>query len=78
MCTASVKPVTNFTGFICIVESKFVHFFFFFCSGQSGSGKTEATKLIVQYLSSMYCSRSNSLREVIHLENKSVLISSFA
>ncbi|XP_037547493.1 unconventional myosin-XV-like [Nematolebias whitei] len=40
-------------------------------SGQSGSGKTEATKLIVQYLSSMYCSISNSLRQVIHLENKS-------
>ncbi|XP_037829507.1 uncharacterized protein LOC112451516 [Kryptolebias marmoratus] len=32
-------------------------------SGQSGSGKTEATKLIVQYLSSIYHSRSNSFRQ---------------
>ncbi|TRY56656.1 hypothetical protein DNTS_014134 [Danionella cerebrum] len=31
--------------------------------GQSGSGKTEATKLIVHYLSSMYQGRSDKLRQ---------------
>ncbi|CAB1422923.1 unnamed protein product [Pleuronectes platessa] len=32
-------------------------------SGQSGSGKTEATKLIVHYLSTMYQGRNNNLRQ---------------
>ncbi|XP_058477092.1 unconventional myosin-XV [Solea solea] len=32
-------------------------------SGQSGSGKTEATKLIVHYLSSMYQGADNNLRQ---------------
>ncbi|XP_037611727.1 unconventional myosin-XV [Sebastes umbrosus] len=32
-------------------------------SGQSGSGKTEATKLLVHYLSSMYQGRNNNLRQ---------------
>ncbi|KAF5907389.1 unconventional myosin-XV-like [Clarias magur] len=32
-------------------------------SGQSGSGKTEAAKLIVHYLSSMYQSRNTNLRQ---------------
>ncbi|XP_068162212.1 unconventional myosin-XVB [Antennarius striatus] len=32
-------------------------------SGQSGSGKTEATKLMVHYLSSMYQGRNNNLRQ---------------
>lgn len=38
---------------------------YFWCSGQSGSGKTEATKLIVHYLSSMYQGRNDNLRQVI-------------
>lgn len=36
----------------------------FLNSGQSGSGKTEATKLIVHYLSSMYQGRNDKLRQV--------------
>lgn len=38
--------------------------FYFLYSGQSGSGKTEATKLIVHYLSSMYQGINSNLRQV--------------
>lgn len=36
----------------------------FLCSGQSGSGKTEAAKMIVHYISCMYQGRNNNLRQV--------------
>lgn len=38
-------------------------------SGQSGSGKTEAAKLIVHYLSSMYQGRNDKLRQVKQFTN---------
>lgn len=37
---------------------------YFSCSGQSGSGKTEATKLIVGYLSFLYEGRNQRLPQV--------------
>lgn len=43
------------------------------CSGQSGSGKTEATKLIVHYLSSVYQGINDNLRQVIYCSRHPLL-----
>lgn len=62
------KVISLYLNAFILARTKNEHFSFNvnpLYSGQSGSGKTEAAKLIVHYLSSMYQGRNDNLRQVV-------------